>query len=107
LLRKVITGQVARAAHLEQLEGLRFDALGRVEHHHHGVDGCQHAVGVLAEVAVTRRVEQVEHVIAVRELQRGGRDRDPRFCSISIQSLVAARRPVRALTAPASPSAPA
>src|SRR6187551_1832277 len=31
----------------------------------------------------------------------------PRFCSISIQSDVAARRPARALTAPASPSMPA
>ena len=31
----------------------------------------------------------------------------PRFCSISIQSHVVDRRPARALTAPASPTAPA
>ena len=43
-------GQVAAAAHLEQLQRLRLDALGGVEHHHDGVDGGEHAVGVLAEV---------------------------------------------------------
>ena len=69
-------GHVARPAHLEQLERLRLDALGRVEHHHRGVDRGQHPVGVLGEVAVAGRVEQVEHVVAVRELQHGGGDRD-------------------------------
>ena len=68
--------QVPRAAHLEQLQGLRFDALGRVEHHHHRVDGRQHAVGVLGEVAVAGRVEQVQLVVAVREVQRRRGDRD-------------------------------
>ena len=77
LLRNVITGRFARAADLEQLQRLRFDALGRVEHHHHGVDGGQHAVGVLGEVAVAGRVEQVQFVIAVREVERRRGDRDP------------------------------
>ena len=70
-------GQVPRPADLEQLEGLGLDALGRVEHHHHGVDGGQHAVGVLGEVAVAGCVEQVQFVIAVREVQRRRGDRDP------------------------------
>jgi hypothetical protein len=35
------------AAHLEQLAGLRLDALGHVEHHHGGVDGGEDPVGVL------------------------------------------------------------
>ena len=69
-------GHVAGPAHLEQLERLRLDALGRVEHHHRGVDRGQHPVGVLGEVAVAGRVEQVEHVVAVRELQHRGGDRD-------------------------------
>ena len=47
-------GQVALAADLEQLEGLRLDALGRVEDHDRGVGGGQHPVGVLGEVAVAR-----------------------------------------------------
>jgi len=68
--------QVARAAHVEQLQRLGLDALGRVEHHDDRVHRGQHAVGVLAEVAVTRRVEQVEHMIAIRELQHGRRDGD-------------------------------
>ena len=51
---------VAQAADLEQLQGLRLDALGGVQHHDRGVGGGQRAVGVLGEVLVARRVEQVE-----------------------------------------------
>ena len=68
--------QIPRPADLEQLERLGFDALGRVEHHHDRVDGRQHPVGVFGEVAVARRVEQVQFVIAVREVQRRRGDRD-------------------------------
>ena len=85
--------QVARSAHLEQLQRLALDALRRVEHHHDGVDGGQHAVGVLAEVAVARRVEQVDGVLAVRELQHGGADGDA--------ALLLELHPVAARAAPA------
>ena len=51
---KVSTGMRARAADLEQLARLRLDALGRVEHHDHAVDGEQRAIGVFAEVLVAR-----------------------------------------------------
>ena len=73
---KVSSGRFALAAHLEQLERLRLDALGGVEHHDRGVGGRQHPVGVLGEVAVARGVEQVEHVVAVRELQHRRGDGD-------------------------------
>ena len=76
LLMKVSSGQVPLAAHLEQLERLRLDALGRVEHHDRGVGRGQDPVGVLGEVAVAGGVEQVQHRVAVRELQHGRRDRD-------------------------------
>ena len=68
--------QAAGPADLEQLERLGLDALGRVEHHHDGVDAGEHAVGVLGEVAVAGRVEQVDDVVAVRELQHRRADRD-------------------------------
>ena len=68
--------QVALAADLEELQRLRLDALGRIEHHDRGVGGRQHPVGVLGEVAVAGGVEQVQHRVAVRELQHGRGDRD-------------------------------
>ena len=51
---------VAQPADLEQLAGARLDALGGVDHHHRRIDRGQRAVGVLGEVLVARRVEQVE-----------------------------------------------
>jgi hypothetical protein len=50
----------AQPADLEQLARLRLDALGGVDHHHRGIDRGQRAIGVLAEILVPRRVEQVE-----------------------------------------------
>ena len=66
----------AITADLEQLDGLWFDALGAVDQHQRGVGGDQRAVGVLGEVLVSRRVEQVDAVIAILELQRRTADRD-------------------------------
>ena len=76
LLRNVSTGRRRARQTSNSLQRLRLDALGRVEHHHHGVDAGEHAVGVLGEVAVAGRVEQVDDVVAVRELQHGRADRD-------------------------------
>ena len=53
-------GDVAQAADLEQLQRARLDAAGRVDHHDGGIDRGQRAVGVLGEVLVAGRVEQVE-----------------------------------------------
>ena len=67
---------VTQAADLEQLAGARLDALGGVDHHHRRIDGGQGAVGVLGEVLVTRRVEQVEDRAAILEMHHRGGDRD-------------------------------
>ncbi len=67
---------VAQAADLEQLQRLRFDALGGVQHHDRGVGGRQRAVGVFGEVLVAGRVQQVEHQAGVVEGHGAGRDRD-------------------------------
>ena len=66
----------ARAADVEQLERLRLQALRGVEQHHRGVDGGEHPVGVLGEVAVAGGVQQVDHAVAVAELQHRGGDGD-------------------------------
>ena len=60
----------------EELEGLRLEPLARVDQHDRRVDRGQHAVGVLGEVAVARGVDEVDHVVAVDELQRRRGDRD-------------------------------
>ena len=68
--------QPMRAADVEQLERLRLDAFGRVEHHDDAVDGEQRAIGVLAEVLVTGRVEQGDVMALQLELERRRADRD-------------------------------
>jgi hypothetical protein len=68
--------RVAQAADVQELDGLGFDAVHRVDHHHRRVDGGQGAVGVFGEVLVARRVEQVDHALAVGELHHRAGDRD-------------------------------
>src|SRR6266436_3346080 len=53
--------RVAQAADLHEFDGALLDALGAVDDHQCRVDGGQRAVGVLGEVLVTGRVEQVHH----------------------------------------------
>ena len=69
----------APAAHVEQLPRAFLDALAVVEQHD-GAVGCdEHAIGVLAEVLVTRCVEQVHLVAQVLELQHRRGDGDAAF----------------------------
>jgi hypothetical protein len=63
-------------AHFEQLPGALLDALAIVEEHHGAVGGDQGAVGVLGEILVAGRVEQVDLVPLVFELHHARRDRD-------------------------------
>ena len=67
---------VAQPAHLEQLQRARLDALGGVDHHHGGVHRRQRAIGVVGEVFMARRVEQVEDMVAIFERHHGSDDRD-------------------------------
>jgi hypothetical protein len=61
---------------LEELARLVFHALAGVDHHDDGVHGGEHAVGVLGEVLVAGRVEQVHPVAVVLELEDGRADGD-------------------------------
>ena len=69
-------GKVAQSAGFKQLARLRLNALTAIEHHHRAVDGGQGAIGIFAEVLVTRRVQQIEEATAILELQYGGGDAD-------------------------------
>ena len=62
-------GHLALAADFEELARLAFDALGGVNHHDHGVDRGQHAVGVLGEILMAGGVEQVDAIAVVVELE--------------------------------------
>ena len=63
-------------ADVEELPRSIFDALAVVEQHDGAVGGDQRAVGVLGEVLVARRVEQVDVVAVVLELHHARRHRD-------------------------------
>ena len=67
-------GRIAHAADSQQLDRLRFHALGRIDHHQRRVDRRQHAVGIFREVLVARGVEQVDDVAAKFELHHRGGD---------------------------------
>src|SRR5258708_22807958 len=56
----------------EKLAGLRFDTLGGIDHHHHGVDRGEYAIGIFREVLVTRGVEQIDRKTRVVELEYSG-----------------------------------
>ena len=80
--------------------------LAGVDHHHHRIDRGQHAIGVLGKILVAGGVEQVDAVAVVIELQTVELMEMPRFLSSSIQSEVVARWFLRAVTEPASCTAP-
>ena len=63
-------------ANVEQLPGPVLDAPAVVEQHHRAVGGDERAVGVLGEVLVARRVEEVDVVPLVLELHHARGDRD-------------------------------
>ena len=76
LFTKVSSGRWRSRHDLEQLAGLRLDALGGVDDHHRAVDRVERAVGVFAEVLVARRVEQRD--VAVAAGRSRGRPTSPR-----------------------------
>lgn len=66
----------AHAADLHQLARLGLDALGAVDDDDDRVDGRQRAVGILGEVLVARRVEDVDFAPLVLEAHHRGGHRD-------------------------------
>ena len=75
-------GRLSHTADGHQLTCLRLHALGTVHHDDGGVNGCQRAEGILGEVLVTRRIEDVHLIFYVLplggivELHHRGRHRD-------------------------------
>ena len=67
---------VAQPADFEQLQRARLDALGGVDDHDGGIDRRQRAIGVVGEVLVAGRIEQVEDIVAIFEGHHRGDDRD-------------------------------
>ena len=67
----------AHSTHLEQLAGLGLDALAGVDQHHRAVGREQGSIGVLAEILVAGRVEDVHPMTRVLEVHHGAADGDP------------------------------
>ena len=61
-------------AHLEQLARLRLDALAAVDDHNGGVRRHERAVGILREILMARRIEDVDAEALILELHDGGGD---------------------------------
>lgn len=70
---------IAHAADFEELQRARLDALGGIDDHDGGVDGGQRAIGVVGEILVTRRVEDVEDIVVIFEGHHRGDDGDAAF----------------------------
>ena len=66
----------SQPAHIHELLGAGLYALGHIDDHQGGIHCCQGAIGVLGEVLVPRRVQQVHDPVAIRELHDRGGDRD-------------------------------
>ena len=63
-------------ADFKELLGLRLNALGGIDDHHHSIDGSEHAVGVFREILVPGGVQQIDGKALVFELENGGADGD-------------------------------
>ena len=67
---------VAQAADLEQLARAAFDALRRVDDHDGTVDGGQRSIGLVGEILVARRIEQIKDRVPILERHHRRDDRD-------------------------------
>jgi len=59
---------------VKELDGLRLNALCRVDEHHRAVRGDERAVGILGEVLVARRIQNIDVEAVVIELHDRRRD---------------------------------
>ena len=67
-----VRSECRAGGNLEQLAGPGLDPLGGVDHHDRGIHRGERAVGVLGEILVARRIEQVEHAPGVFERHHRG-----------------------------------
>ncbi|EKD37224.1 MAG: hypothetical protein ACD_75C01207G0001 [uncultured bacterium] len=64
---------IAHPAYFHQLLGLGFDAFGAVDDHDGRIDRGQNPVGILREILMAGRIEQVDFIIPIGEFHhRGG-----------------------------------
>ena len=70
---------VAHAADFEKLQRSRLDTLGGVDDHDGCIDSRQRAIGVVGEVFVAGRVENVEDIAVIFEGHDRGDDGDTAF----------------------------
>ena len=68
--------RVAHAAHLHQFARLGLNTLCHVHDDNDAVHSCQCTIGVFGKVLVTRRVEDVDLVVAIVESHDRGSNRD-------------------------------
>ena len=61
-------------ADLEQLSGLRLHALGGVDHHDRRVRRHQRPVGILGEILMSRRIQNIDAVSVIFKLENGRGD---------------------------------
>ena len=68
--------RVAQTTHLHQFDGARLNALGTVDHHQSGIHRGKGAIGVLGEIFVPGRIQQIHRSTRVGKLhhRRGNRD---------------------------------
>ena len=64
----------AHHADLEQLSGLRLHALGGIDYHDRGVRRHQRPVGILGEILMSRRIQNIDAVSVIFKLENGGGD---------------------------------
>ena len=76
LVDKGEDGNPALTADAEKLARLRFNALRRVDDHDGAVHRHERTVRILAEILMPRRIEDVDAIAVIVELQNGGRDGD-------------------------------
>src|SRR5207302_5332729 len=60
----------------EELDRLRFDAFCRVDDHYRRVDRGEHAIRILREIFVPRRIQQVDRMSRILELHHRAGYRD-------------------------------
>ena len=76
LIDKRKNRDVAHYADLEQFSGLGLHTLGSIDHHHRGIRSHQCAVSVLREILMPRRIQNIDAVTSVIELQHGRGNRN-------------------------------
>ena len=69
-------GDSAASTDFEEFSGLGFDSFGSIDDHNCGIDGGKDSISIFGKVSVAWGIEEVDDVVAVRELEDGRGDGD-------------------------------